>query len=379
MRFLAILLFVACVLAYTSSPNLGQVNDKNFKDEVVDSGKYVFVDFYADWCRHCKQLMPVIEQLADIFEPYNDVLKIVKINGDKDGRKMAKKHAYQGYPTMKLFHGADEPIEYDGGRDVESISNFLQQITKIRLPGGEIKDKEEIIKVSEQLDKSNIAKLNDFSFEKEVLEANHKTVVVFSATWCPNCENLKPTLAELADTIYFNDRDVVRFGKVELDTEPAEKIADRYGINALPSILFFDPAGEKPLWFEGDRNLGALIEQINKYTGLHRTVEGRLLKTAGRVDDLDLLIKEKLLANGVDKTIVGVELLAQLQKFESVSDSSLINYYKKLINKVINGEDHFFQKELDRLSKILANDIDKLQSTTIDSMEKRSNILKVFL
>ncbi|KAF7999164.1 hypothetical protein HF325_006696 [Metschnikowia pulcherrima] len=118
-----ILLFV-----FAAAASLVRVNDKNFKDVVLDSGRFTLVDFYADWCRHCMKLMPTIEELAELYENVPEI-QIVKINGDEDGRKMTRKYKVPGFPTLLMFHGDDEPVEFDGMRDLDAISNFVQQVS----------------------------------------------------------------------------------------------------------------------------------------------------------------------------------------------------------------------------------------------------------
>ena len=45
-----------------------QVNDDNFKKEVLESEELVLVDFWAPWCTPCRMLAPTIEEIANEME-----------------------------------------------------------------------------------------------------------------------------------------------------------------------------------------------------------------------------------------------------------------------------------------------------------------------
>ncbi|KAK6201153.1 protein disulfide isomerase [Scheffersomyces amazonensis] len=370
----ALIVVVDC---YSTSSNLIQVDDKTFKSIVIDSGKYVFVDFYADWCRHCAKLMPTIEELADLFEPYPEI-QIVKINGDKDGKKMAKKHVDVGFPTLKLFHGSDQPIEFEGSRDLVSLSNFIQLASGIRIEQHQdIKDQKQQILNNLENEESvdNIVKLNDFNFDEKVIESNiPHHIVVYSATWCKYCQEVKPIIEAFANRVFANDKDIVQFGIIEKDIEPAEKLGDDLNIDLMPTIMHFTKGNRTPTYIKS-RDYNGLLKTVNELTGIYRNDDGKLLENAGKIEELDELIQKRL--EGVKyKTTEAVNLLSELKNYQ---DFSTIDYYKKLLNKIINGEEEFFKLELSRLNNILEKDISKLKGSTIDSMQRRSNILKQFI
>ncbi|KAK6461684.1 protein disulfide isomerase [Scheffersomyces coipomensis] len=378
-------LFSAVVHAYSGSSNLIQIDDNSFKKVAIESGKYVLVDFYADWCRHCANLMPTIEELADLFEPYQDQITITKINGDKDGKKMARKYADIGFPTLKLFHGDDKPIEFDGMRDLQSISNFIQVASGVRLGEdntNQIEDKQQILEYmnneEENEKEDHIIKLDDATFDNVILDSGVKhSIVVFSATWCKYCQELKPFISELSNDIFINDKNQLQFAVVEKDVVEAEKIFRKYNVEYLPAILYFNSdLKDDPIVIK-NRDLPSLLEKINDLTKIHRIRSGRLSDRAGRIEKLDRIIQSK---STLSKNIAIEILNKEVSKFE---DSEMINYYKKLLNKIINDgteeSQKFFNNEINRLSNILTNDIAKLKSTIIDSMERRLNILKVFI
>lgn len=70
------------------------------------------------------------------------------------------------------------------------------------------------------------------NFDTEIQNAQGITIVDFWADWCGPCRMIAPILEEL-------DREVgdVNVMKVNVDKEPA--LADRFGINAIPTLIFF--------------------------------------------------------------------------------------------------------------------------------------------
>jgi thioredoxin 1 len=78
-----------------------------------------------------------------------------------------------------------------------------------------------------------IVTLNKENFEKEVLQSAQPVMVDFWAEWCGPCKMIAPLLDELADE-YIGK---VKIGKVNADDQ--QELAGQYGINALPTLLFF--------------------------------------------------------------------------------------------------------------------------------------------
>jgi thioredoxin 1 len=80
-----------------------EINDTNFNSEVLESDKVVLVDFWAPWCGPCRQIAPVVEQLAG---EYAGSAKVVKVNVD-DARESAQSYGVNSIPTLMVFKGGE--------------------------------------------------------------------------------------------------------------------------------------------------------------------------------------------------------------------------------------------------------------------------------
>lgn len=82
---------------------VAEINDDNFESEVLQSGAPVLVDFWAPWCGPCRQIAPVVEQLAG----ENDgSAKVVKLNVD-EAPMAAQNYGVSSIPTLMVFKGGE--------------------------------------------------------------------------------------------------------------------------------------------------------------------------------------------------------------------------------------------------------------------------------
>ncbi len=79
----------------------------------------------------------------------------------------------------------------------------------------------------------NIITVTEASFDEEVLNSPSPVLVDFWAEWCGPCKTIAPILDELADE--YDGR--VKIAKVDVDNN--QGLAVKYGITAIPSLLFF--------------------------------------------------------------------------------------------------------------------------------------------
>jgi thioredoxin 1 len=75
------------------------ITETNFEAEVLRSDVPVLVDYWAPWCSPCRQLAPIIEEIA---AEQTGSLKVGKVNVD-DEPDLAQRAGVQGIPFLVLY------------------------------------------------------------------------------------------------------------------------------------------------------------------------------------------------------------------------------------------------------------------------------------
>lgn len=100
-----------------------EINTDNFIQEVLQSPLPVVVDFNAKWCGPCIKMMPMLEELSEV---YSDKVKFVKIDADNN-RELLTKYSVSGLPSLLVFKNS-ESVERMAG--VLPKSTIISNIEK---------------------------------------------------------------------------------------------------------------------------------------------------------------------------------------------------------------------------------------------------------
>jgi thiol-disulfide isomerase/thioredoxin len=120
-----VLIIVVLVAAYyfMAKSNVSE----NFSNKLENKDKASFVMFYADWCPHCQNAKPIVNDLKEEVSNDNQLKKnveIVNVNCEEE-KELANKYKISGYPTFKLIKDS-EVVEYEGGADKDQFMSFLK-------------------------------------------------------------------------------------------------------------------------------------------------------------------------------------------------------------------------------------------------------------
>ncbi len=96
---------------------------QQFEEEVLNSAKPVFVDFWAEWCGPCKAVSPTVEELSS---EYKDKVDFVKVNVDQNN-ELAQKYNIFSIPTLAIFANGKVIAQSAGAASKESIRTYINK------------------------------------------------------------------------------------------------------------------------------------------------------------------------------------------------------------------------------------------------------------
>jgi len=122
----------------TAANSVIQLSDDGFKKmifnyEVNKEWKYegnkpAIIDFYADWCAPCRQLSPIVEEIA---REYKGKIDVFKVDTEKE-KLLAQKLGITGLPTLLFIPAKGKPQVTMGALPKEDLINAISEILLIK-------------------------------------------------------------------------------------------------------------------------------------------------------------------------------------------------------------------------------------------------------
>lgn len=94
-------------------------------DEIINGGKPVLVDFWAEWCGPCQMMLPVVAELA---EEQKDIV-VAKVNIDENG-EVAEKFHVMSVPTFLMFKDGKVINQLVGAVPKDALEEMIEKATK---------------------------------------------------------------------------------------------------------------------------------------------------------------------------------------------------------------------------------------------------------
>ncbi|KAK8661127.1 hypothetical protein V6N13_052026 [Hibiscus sabdariffa] len=118
---LLLLLFLISISLQTKAEVITLTPD-TFSDKIKEKDTAWFVKFCVPWCKHCKNLGTLWDELGKTMEG-EDEIEIGEVDCSVS-KPVCTKVDIHSYPTFKLFYDGEEVAKFQGKRDAESLKAF---------------------------------------------------------------------------------------------------------------------------------------------------------------------------------------------------------------------------------------------------------------
>ena len=106
-----------------SSELIKHISDASFDADVIQAGKPVLVDYWAEWCGPCKMIAPILDEVS---KDYGDRLQVTKMNVDEN-REVPAKFGIRGIPTLMPFKDGQLAATKVGAMSKAQLTAFIDQ------------------------------------------------------------------------------------------------------------------------------------------------------------------------------------------------------------------------------------------------------------
>jgi len=101
--------------------NASTVTDASFETEVLKSEKPVIVDFWAEWCGPCRNILPALDEIASDLQGR---VKVAKLNVDENP-DVTHKYGVRSIPTLMIFKNGQSVAKKVGAGPKSELSSWI--------------------------------------------------------------------------------------------------------------------------------------------------------------------------------------------------------------------------------------------------------------
>jgi len=105
-------------------PNIIELTEENWEDEVVKSDIPVMIDFWATWCGPCRMIAPFVEEASRV---YNGKLKVGKVDVDNNQR-IASQFSIMSIPAVMFFKDGDVVDQIIGAVPKKNLFDRIDKV-----------------------------------------------------------------------------------------------------------------------------------------------------------------------------------------------------------------------------------------------------------
>ena len=99
-----------------------ELTDSNFEQEVLQKKGIALVDFWAEWCGPCRQITPIVEDLA---KDYDGKALVAKVDVDANA-ELTQRYGVRNIPTILILKDGEVVDKHVGFATKEALAQKIE-------------------------------------------------------------------------------------------------------------------------------------------------------------------------------------------------------------------------------------------------------------